>query len=115
MSLAERRRRSTRPSWPGCLSAQLVELTLAPVVRLELLDDALPEDPQGCDQGVELVQRVDASCLRVELELEHDPIVAVGQLENHPRLEVERAPRALGVVAPVVPLEAALTRVLHVG
>ena len=43
------------------------------------------------DERVELVQRVVAASRRVDVELELDPIVAVGDLEDHPRLEVARA------------------------
>src|SRR5205823_3182384 len=51
---------------------------------------------------------------RVEVELERDPIVAVGQLEEHPRLEVVRALRALGGVAAAVAPKITLARVLDV-
>src|SRR6185295_5301041 len=89
------------------------ELALPPVVRLELGDDALAKNAQGREQSVELVQRVGAARLRIDVELESDPIGAVGNLEDHPRLEVVRAGSAVLVVAVV--LQATLARVLDVG
>ena len=50
-------------------------------------------------QRVELVQRVDASLLGVHVEIEIHPLVAVGDLERHARLEVRRAIGAVVVVA----------------
>lgn len=108
------RRAAPGLGYPDPLAAQRLEVALAPVVRLELLDKTFAEDAEGCEQRVELVQRVLAPCNRVEVELERDPIVAVGQLEKHPRLEVARALGALGVVAAIVALKTTLARVLDV-
>jgi hypothetical protein len=106
-----RRRRHRRPSFR--LLLQRCELTLPFVVQLGLRDDALSEDPQGSDQSVELVQRVGATRLRVDLELEIDPVAAVGDFENDARLEVVRAALAVLVAVRVV-LQTAVCSVLDV-
>jgi hypothetical protein len=60
------------------------------------------------------VQRVRTCRLRVDVELELDPARAVGQLEDHPRLEVVRTVRAPRIVTVVVADEATVTRVFDV-
>jgi hypothetical protein len=62
------------------LTVQLLQLAFAPLVVLELLLQAPPEDAEGGDQGVEPVERVRACVLRVGVELEIDPLVTVGDL-----------------------------------
>src|SRR5262245_3824071 len=104
--------RRTEPAPGRSLALQLLELVLTPVVLVELLDDAAAEDAQRCDQRVQLVQRVGPAGLRIDVELELDPVRAVGDLEDHPRLEVVRL--VVGAAVAVVLLETAARRVLHV-
>jgi hypothetical protein len=53
--------------------------------------------------------------LRIDVELETDRTVAVGDLEDHPRLEVVRALLAVLVLAAAAVLKTTLARVLDVG
>src|SRR5438094_5245395 len=82
---------------PSSLALQLLQLLLTPVVLGELLLEALAEHAEGRDQRVELVQRVGAPALRVDLEPQLDVLRAVRDLEDRPRLEVLRAVRAVVV------------------
>src|SRR5262249_47022676 len=79
---------SPRCALHGSLLLQLLQLALTPLVLAELRFDPGAEDAQRGDQGVQLVERVRPGLLRVEVELEIHALVAVGDLENHPRLEV---------------------------
>jgi hypothetical protein len=63
---------------PRLFTFQLLNFSLAAVVVLELLLDSLTKDPQCGDEGVELVQRVRSGRLRTDLELEIDPVGAIG-------------------------------------
>jgi hypothetical protein len=91
----------------------LLELALPPVVFGELRDEAAAEDAQRRDQRVDLVQRVGPPRLRVDVEHEVDPLAAVRDLEDRPRLEVVD-PLVVLVVA-VARLELTLARALDVG
>jgi hypothetical protein len=61
------------------------------------------------------VQQVGAARLRIDIELETDPTVAVGDLEDHPRLEVVRALPAVLVPTAAAVLKTTLACVLDVG
>src|SRR4051794_9858468 len=74
---------------------QLLDRPLAAVVRSELLDGALAEDAECRDQRVQLVQRVLAAPRRVDIEAERRHTLTVADLQDHARLEVRRAVRAL--------------------
>src|SRR6185436_16706894 len=93
--------------------AQRVELLLPLVVGLELQLDGCAEDLQRGEEGVELVQRVGATVERVDVELERNVPMAVGDLERHPRLEVLRAAVA-AVIAVRGSRKATFGRVLDV-
>ena len=71
------------------------------------------EHLQRCEKGVELVQRVGPTLERVDVELERDVPMAIGDLERHPRLEVLRA-AAAAVVAVRGASKVTLRRVLDV-
>src|SRR5262249_10013302 len=90
------------------------ELALAPVVRLELVHDALTEDAQGREECVDLVQRVRPSLLRVDVERELDDPRAGAQLQDHLRLEVVCALLAVRIITLAVVGEVALARVLDI-
>ena len=79
----------------------LCELALPLVVRLELGHDALAKDAQGCQQSVELVQRVGAARLRVDVELELVSPVAVGVVGVVDVVVSEVVELVVGVVAVV--------------
>jgi hypothetical protein len=68
---------STAVGSHGSLALLLGELPLPALVLGELLDEAGAKDSQGRDQRVELVQRVLALRLRLEVELEPDAVIAV--------------------------------------
>src|SRR3954451_4910487 len=91
-----------RPQNPGdgwtaarVVLLQLLDRPLAAVVRSELLDEALTEGAERRDQRVQLVQRVLAAPRRVDIDAERRHILTVADLQDHARLEVRRAVRAL--------------------
>src|SRR5262245_66562789 len=84
-----------------------------PIVRLELRDERVAEDADRDLERVELVERVLAPFRRVEVELERDRVAAVRDLEDHARLEVLRATRAV-VVAVRLAVKLSVRRVLDV-
>src|SRR6266508_1805783 len=76
-----------------------LHLRLALAVEAGLLDQPGAELGERGGQGVDLVQRVLDVELGVELELEVDPVRAVGDLEDDPRagVDVPVAPVAEGI------------------
>jgi hypothetical protein len=85
---------------------QCFDLGLALAVKASLLDEAGAELSEGAEQRVDLVQRVLNVELGVELELEADPLRAVRDLEDDPRLRVD-VPAAL-VAEQVTPRDLAV-------
>jgi hypothetical protein len=74
----------------GSLALLLGELPLPALGVGELLDEPGAKDPQRRDQRVELVQRVLAVRLRLEVELKPDAAIAARDLKRHLRFEVVR-------------------------
>src|SRR6476659_2302370 len=81
-------RAQSRPAGEPGSGSRRLPLAFTQVVRLELGDEALTEEAQRRDERVELVERVLACLIRVDLELELDAPAAVGDLERRERLEV---------------------------
>src|SRR5262249_15418838 len=106
-------RRPPSASASRSLALQLLQLAFPPLVLLELFLEPVAEDAQGGDESVELVQRVRARLVEVEIELEIDALVAVGDLEDRLRLEVVRAVGAV-VDAVRLPPRTTVARVLDV-
>jgi hypothetical protein len=88
----------------GTIEPRNLELALA--VQARLLDKPGAEFDERGDERVDLVQRVLDVELGVELELEADPLRAVRDLEDDPRLRVD-VPAAL-VAEQVTPRDLAV-------
>ena len=99
---------------PGVLFRRLGQLARTPVVRLELLDECRPEHAERRDQRVELVQRVLAVALAVDVEPEADSLVSRCDLEHGTRLEILDTAARAGRLAVRAMLQATLARILDV-